>query len=278
MRNKKRKLFSDKQLPFVGAAVALVVIAGGIMIWHQAIKNNKPTASKSSASEITNNHWPHSTVPFSLTLMSSLTPVWKTSFVGASSDWTQAGVIKFRQVSGPLRETCDFLPEMINLCSYTDPNTIFLAYGQYISYNRHIVAANAGFNEAYFNNPKSPFGTVVWRNRELCGFIGWLLGEEWTGGEPGNPKSCMEGGSTFEGVVKQQHPTTDDLGLLKLIYDHRDDNSSSAVSSGLPLSSSAKDVSAWGKKVQVTGNGAMELYQKDLGNGYVVTTFAHRKQ
>ncbi len=277
--HKKFKSFigDRKSLLFLLLVLCSALVAG-VFVWQEGQEIALSPLSSNAGGE-PQAHWPHSTVPFQLTLINSAGPaVWNTHIKNALSDWQQAGPISYRKITGERIGSCELYPEAINVCSFKDANTWFLAYGQYVSWSAtgHIIAANMAFNDAAYNG-STEFNSPAWRNYIVCGYLGWTSGINFKPNPAGKSTSCMEWSAGSNTVANQQHPDRDDLGNMKVLYNHRDDNSSSGFSSKTAQANNRTTPAQWGQKVGVSGDGLVETYKLDLGDGYQLVTKAYKK-
>jgi hypothetical protein len=283
MKQKKPVPKRQVNAQLVLAIVAGVIIIGGLVVLRHQNKV-KLQGLSSKASEVTP-HWPHAITPFSLTLLDSTSnSVWANHIKFNASSWEQSDVVSYRYSKGQPESNCNFYPELMNICSYSDANSAFIASAGFVYFKDHIITAAMAFNDAYFNskatklNPGSVYANAAWRNRFMCQWMGFNMGigiRDWV--EEENSTSCMESGSTFTQGPSQTQPDAQDLSTMKSLYDHEDSTSSTAMSSKTAQANKLLRANNYGKLVETSKDGHEQTYMQDLGNGYQMVTRAFKK-
>jgi len=77
--------------------------------------------------------------------------------------------------------------------------------------------------------------------------------------------------------VSQQHPDNEDLTAMKAAYGHKDNTSSSGVSSNTNAANNRTTPSRWGTLTSSSADGKTQIYKLDLGDGSQLITTAYKK-
>jgi hypothetical protein len=251
----------------------------GTLVWQQSNEGLALNPLHSNAGGEPQPHWPHATVPAQVTLLNSMSNSWKTHLATTTKDWQQSGAINYRVVASAQTEgDCLFYPESIHMCSFKDPDSFIIAWSSYLYWNAtgHITGAIVNFNDAYFFNPSLP-NASAWRNNINCLYVGTVSGMSTKPVPRGKSTSCMEWSQSNDRILNQQHPDNEDLSSMKRAYDHRDDTSSSGVSSQTNSANNRRTPERWGRLSSVSADGKTEIYKLDLGNGLQMVTTAYKK-
>jgi len=276
MKNKYIKFSSEKSKYLILGLLVLTMASGAV--WLKYYSPYGPNPLRSSADEEPLKHWPYSTSPAVITLLDSSSNYWGKHLALAMKNWEKNEYIKINAVEGLPAKECEQMPELIHFCTVNDPN-FFIAFGSYVSWTRtgHIIAGSFILNDYYLNNPDSPYGTSIWRNKLLCSNLGWSMGLDFRYYQDENSTTCMEALWVTERVPNPQGPDEVDLAQVKERYSsHADDTSSSSLSSITAAANLHLKQREYGDLVRSFGE-SQSVYKLDLGNGYEMTTIVQEK-
>lgn len=275
MANKTSSPKGNKQQSLqILLAVGLLLVAGGLIYWKY-YSASPPSALFSSADEEPAPHWPRYSTPGIINLHdSSGRPNWTSYFQQQISNWQEDDLLKFNLIASDPSEHCYLYPESANVC-IVDDSTDGMAYGMYLYWAEtgHIVTAGYVLNDYYLNNPESPYSTHAWRNKMLCSTIGYMIGAPNRYQLPIKNTTCMEAAWNFDNIPNQQQPDRTDLDNIKTAYyGHDDVPGSSAVSYKVSEANEYFQKKQFGRRVGRSEDGLMEIYTRNLGDGFIMHT------
>ncbi len=234
-------------------------------------------------------HWARQSDPFTVKLGDNLSSGWKTYLQTASTDWSahyspwltdlltavvpgQANNRQCRPTSGE-----------VQVCNATYGNNGWLGIAQIWLSGAHITQGSVKLNDTYFNTVT--YDTSAWRRLVTCQEVGHTFGldHQNTNFSDQNLGTCMDytndPGGTLYGELSNEHPNSHDYEELSIIYTHFDSTTTVATAPAtqpMPPGLAQLDFDAprqWGRLVRSTNNGRTEVYERDLGGGYKVSTF-----
>lgn len=224
-----------------------------------------------------NYHWARTSNPFSLKLGDNVNAVWDSHLRMASSDWSQSRVLDTSVVDGgtaPRR--CRPTSGRVEVCNETYGNNGWLGIAQIWASGSHITQGVVKLNDTYFNTPA--YNTDAWRQFVMCQEIGHTFGLDHQDENFSNANlgTCMD---YTNNPSSNQRPNTHDFNQLETIYSHLDSSTTvgmSTGSQGQPPAMTDIDLEGpgqWGRKIRESGNGRVETFELDFGNGNKVFTF-----
>lgn len=224
------------------------------------------------------------------------TPSWGGSLTVASSDWNSS-VLKNQIVAGT-NTACDPVLGGVEVCNEAYGENGWLGIAQIWTYrgrSGHIAQGLVKVNDTYFSLPQ--YDTQSWRDFVMCQEVGHTFGLDHQDEDfyNANLGTCMDYTSDPDGSVMGQldnrHPNQHDNDMLTEIYAHLNDTSDggggggkpdkgggggNGGGKGKPLGVGAdidlNDPSAWGMAIKQDAQGNNSLYERNLGNGLVLTT------
>lgn len=255
----------------VGVVVALFVGVGTM----QFIAGQKLVSSKSANADEIVLHWPHSYLPLPLRMVNySTTRLWPDQMNRVIADWQKSGVVSITQKEAG-SDICELIYGQIGFCSFSQPNSGLISWSQRgAQADGHILFGQINFNDAYLATHPT-YGVPAWRNYIACYSLGFTLGLDQQLAPPEGGDSCMQN-TNFINVVNQQHPSNASLTRLKAAYDHIDSAKAVPATLGTSMRSGVVAPNSWGSLVASSGDGAIEYYRADLGNGTTLYTTAFR--
>jgi hypothetical protein len=269
----------NKKILFILVAVAAVTLSGQSLVnashnWSKYHWNISTEQSQASPLKLGNN----------LT-----TAAWKSSLNLASSEWNQS-VLKNQVVSGSSNASCSPTLGQVEVCNDTYGNNGWLGIAQVWAYrgkDGHIAQAVVKLNDSYFNT--SAYNTTAWRNLVTCQEVGHTfgLGHQDENFSNSNLGTCMDytndPDGTLYGQLNNERPNAHDYEMLSNIYAHLNSGDTGNPGNGKGNGGGKKgraDIPAvaldrpsqWGKAIKKDAQGKNSLYERDLGNGFVVLT------
>ncbi|HMQ01774.1 MAG TPA: hypothetical protein PKD79_01745 [Candidatus Doudnabacteria bacterium] len=265
--------FTQQQLL---AALLIIVAVGGLVYWRY-YSANPPSALFSSANEEPAPHWPHPDPPFKLKLLNSSDPSvkWSDPLNFAISDWSQANSLFYAEQRIPHTTECDFYPEVVHFCSWSEPDG-WIAIAGYIYWtdSGHISTGAYYLNDYYFHNYDMPqSNTDEARNFIQCLQLGWLTGMPFRYNEKPGTTSCMQAAWGWPETVERQSPDRTDIRNLKRLYsNHTHKPGSSSISYKVPQANEFWIQRQFGELVRSVNGGQYLVYSLDLGDGASMNT------
>lgn len=235
-------------------------------------------------------HWNISTeqsIADPLKLGDNLTTAeWKTSLVLASDDWNNS-VLKNQIVTGSSDASCSPTLNQVEICNSAYGENGWLGIAQVWAYrgkDGHIAQAVVKLNDTYFTMPA--YNTSAWKNLVMCQEVGHAfgLGHQDEDFYNSNLGTCMDYTNDPDGTLYSQlnneRPNAHDYEMLSSIYAHLNGDSTVGGGNGggkkpprANIPSVALDTpSQWGRAIKQDARGKNSLYERDLGNGFVVLT------
>ena len=235
-------------------------------------------------------HWDLSTeetLANPLELGDNLSTVWKSSLVGASTDWNDS-VLKNQVVSGTSAD-CDPTLGQVEVCSDAYGQNGWLGIAQIWVYRGrygHIAQGVVKVNDTYFSMPA--YDSQAWRNFVMCQEVGHTFGLDHQDENFSNPNlgTCMDytndpDGSVFS-QLNNEHPNLHDYEMMESIYAHLNSpdsgpgNGNGSGNGKKPADVGANidlnDPSEWGEALRQDAEGNNSLYRRNLGNGFELIT------
>jgi hypothetical protein len=254
--------------------ILLAVIVAGGLGWWRYYSSHQPQPLSSSAHE-DQPHWRPSQIPFNLNLLNHASKSWAKSLTVAAKSWSNSGSVNFNIIPSGQAEICDVYPESMNFCSWNEADG-WLYQMVYIQGpgDPHIISSAIAVNDAYLSNSESEYSAPAWRNYLLCQSFGWTMGMSFDFDAPDGIRaveSCMDVYGDSKTVANLQNPDTEDISEFVKLYDHNDDDSSSAISYKVKTANSLWKQKKFGNLVQNEQGGIMK-YEQDLGDGYKMVT------
>jgi len=199
---------------------------------------------------------------------------------------------------------------MVEVCNYTYGTTGWLGVAQiWISGRQHIYQGTTKLNDTYFNTPQ--YNTDAWKRLVMCQEVGHTFGLDHQDEGFNNPNlgTCMDytndpdggAGGASATDLSNEHPNQGDYDELLCVYDpdyyrvtlsttthrctgtgHLDSTtpvgSASAASTMPPAANrgSFNSRAQWGRLVEESPNGKLELWVRDFGGGAKVVTWVIR--
>ena len=225
-------------------------------------------------------HWARTANPFTLKLGDNVSSQWDDILTTTSSDWSKSTVLDTTKVAGLANpKNCRPTAGRVEVCNSTYGNNGWLGIAQVWVSGRHITQGTTKVNDTYFNTQK--YNTTAWRNLVMCQEVGHTLGLDHQDENFDNPNlgTCMD--YTNDPSTNQQ-PNQHDYEELVTIYSHVDSTttvSPASASSGAPAAASRGDLNSraeWGRKIQESRDGELELWVRGFGNGNRLFTFVIR--
>jgi hypothetical protein len=221
------------------------------------------------------------------------TPEWKSSLTIASIDWNES-VLKNQVVGGTSNSACDPILGRVEVCNAIYGDNGWLGIAQIWAYRGkygYIAQGVVKVNDTYFDT--AYYNTSAWRNLVMCQETGHTFGLDHQDENFANTNlgSCMDytndptGTAGTNGTLNNEHPNLHDYQTMDDIYAHLnspDDGSGDGGNGGgkgkgkKPAHVGAhidlNNPSAWGKAIKKDAQGKNSLYEKDLGNGFILIT------
>jgi hypothetical protein len=237
-----------------------------------------------------NYKWKTSGGQLALDLIDNVGPDWDLRLEEAGYDWTQwtwdngaslQTVVNLIVKPGTYPSSCGPVSNIVQVCNAAYGDNGWLGIAQiWLSRGRQsaIVAGVAKMNDTYFNSsaPGTGYNTVPWRQLVMCQEIAHTFGLDHQDENFSNDNlgTCMDYTNDPAG---NEHPNQHDYEQLTAMYgdsgDSTDGGSTKACNPNSPKCKQGvvlENPSDWGRLV--SGHGAKEVYERDLGNGYKMLT------
>ena len=225
-------------------------------------------------------HWPKSSNPRVLTLGDNVTSAWDTYLNTAESDWEQSTVLSLSVVPGKANsKNCRPGTGKIEVCNSTYGNNGWLGIAQIWVSGCHITKGSTKVNDTYFNSP--PYNTAPWKRLVMCQEVAHDFGldHQDENFNNGNLGSCMDYTNDPDGPPSNEHPNSHDFAQLQTIYSHVDGagftTADAIATTPAPAAMDQIDFAnraQWGKLVESSNDGRVQLFELDFGNGHKVFT------
>src|SRR5215211_2564331 len=235
-------------------------------------------------------HWARTSNPFKLNLADNVSSTWDNYLKTTSSDWSKSSVLDTPIIPGTRNPTtCSPTSGRVEVCNAAYGENNWLGLAQiWISSRQHIVAGTTKVNDTYFNT--ATYNTPAWRQFVLCQEVGHTFGLDHQDENHTNTNlgTCMDytndpsGTLGTNGTLSNEHPNQHDYDQLETIYSHLDSTTTvaraSAASTMPPAANrgSFNSRAEWGRLVEESPNGKLELWVRDFGGGAKVVTWVIR--
>jgi hypothetical protein len=207
-----------------------------------------------------------------------------------SNDWSDSSVLDTTVVPSTKNPAyCRPTSGMVEVCNYTyDKNWLGLA--QIWLRDNHITQGTTKLNDTYFYRDR--YNKPAWRHLVMCQEIGHTFGLDHQDELFDNPNlgTCMDytndpsggpGGASADDP-SNENPNAHDYEQLAIIYNHTDAittvGSRSAASTMPPAANrgSFNSSAEWGRLVEQSPNGKLELWVHSFGGGARMITLVTR--
>jgi hypothetical protein len=235
-------------------------------------------------------HWARESNPFTLKLGDNVNSSWDSYLTAASSDWTASSVLNTRVVaSNKTPATCSPTNGMVEVCNAAYGSTGWLGVAQiWITNRRHIYQGTTKVNDTYFNTAQ--YNTPAWRRLVMCQEVGHTFGLDHQDENFNNTNlgTCMDYTSDPDGTLanpdqlSNEHPNQHDYDQLETIYSHLDGFTTVGAASAASTTPAAANRGSfnsraqWGRLVEESPNGKVEVWVRDFGGGAKVVTWVIR--
>ncbi len=223
-------------------------------------------------------HWARTANPFTLKLGDNVTSAWDGHLGATSVDWSVSTVLDTTIVPGAAGKPkrCASTNGRVEVCNALYGNNGWLGVAQIWASGTHITRGTVKVNDTYFNT--ATYNTSAWRQMVMCQEVGHTLGLDHQDESFSNPNlgTCMDYTNNPD---SNQHPNKHDYDQLVSIYTHLDSTNTTSQSTSLgAMPREMIDVdhgerAQWGALVRSRNNGLREVYRRDFGGGYTLTTF-----
>ena len=227
-----------------------------------------------------NYHWARTSNPFTLKVGDNVSSAWDAYLDEAIVDWSQSSVLNLVKVTGGTRpKNCRPTAGRIEACNERYGYTGWLGIAQiWISGGNHITQAITKLNDTYYSSPT--YNTPAWRRLVMCQEIAHDFGLDHQDENFDNPNlgSCMDYTSDPDGPPSNEHPNQHDFDQIVSIYSHLDSTTTigqSSLPSAMPPAMGNiqfENPGQWGRLVRSNGNGRVQVFEQDSGNGNRVIT------
>ena len=227
-----------------------------------------------------NYHWARTSNPFTLKVGDNVSSAWDAYLDEAIVDWSQSSVLNLVKVTGGTRpKNCRPTAGRIEACNERYGYTGWLGIAQiWISGGNHITQAITKLNDTYYSSPT--YNTPAWRRLVMCQEIAHDFGLDHQDENFDNPNlgSCMDYTSDPDGPPSNEHPNQHDFDQIVSIYSHLDSTTTigqSSLPSAMPPAMGNiqfENPGQWGRLVRSNGNGRVQVFEQDFGNGNRVIT------
>jgi hypothetical protein len=180
---------------------------------------------------------------------------------------------------------------MVEVCNAAYGQNGWLGLAQIWIYRpNHIYQGTTKLNDTYFNSPQ--YNTAAWRQTVMCQEVGHTFGLDHQDERFNNPNlgTCMDytndpdGGAGGASATDPSnlHPNQHDYDQLETIYKHLDSFTTvapaSAASTMPPAANrgSFNSRAQWGRLVEESPNGKLELWVRDFGGEARMITWVIR--
>lgn len=230
-------------------------------------------------------HWASKNSPFTLSLGSNLSSVWKPYLNTAAYDWKLSSVLDSVVVAGKTNPaSCMPIKGRVEVCNAAYGSTGWLGIAQVWVSGTHITQAITKLNDTYFNT--ATYNKPAWRNMVTCQEVGHTLGLDHQDVTFGNANlgTCMDYTSNPAGPLSNEHPNKHDYDQLVNIYAHSESTTTVAKSTSaaagqdleqLPSAMTDLDFSRrgqWGRVIRNDSKGRPAKYELDFGGGRKIFT------
>jgi hypothetical protein len=260
-------------------------------------------------------HWARATTDgsFNLKLGDNVSSDWDTYLNAAASssvfaDWSDSSVLDTTVVSGGTTgATCNPTSGRVEVCNAAYGQNGWLGIAQIWISGKHITQGTTKMNDTYFGTQK--YNTPAWRQMVMCQEVGHTFGLDHQDENFNNTNlgTCMDytndpsGTLGTNGTLSNEHPNKGDYDELSCVYDpaynrvmlattthrctgtgHLDSTTtvgSASAASQLPAAASRGSFNSraeWGRLVEESPNGKLELWVRDFGGGAKVVTWVIR--
>jgi hypothetical protein len=267
------QMFATTQLRLVGALVISSALAALLAL---VAFSSDAQANHSWG----NYHWARTSNPFTLNLGANVSGPWGDHLYTTSSDWSQSTVLDTTKgAGGTSPKPCKATSGRVEVCNATYGNNGWLGLAQIWLSGRHITQGVAKLNDTYFN--RAPYNTSAWRQMVMCQEVGHTFGldHQDENNKNANLGTCMD---YTNNPSTNQHPNQHDYDQLELIYSHTDNTTTvapaSAASTMPPAANrgSFNSRAAWGRLVEESPNGKLELWERSFGGEARMITWVIR--
>src|SRR5829696_1789617 len=239
-------------------------------------------------------HWARTTTSFNLKLGDNVSSGWDTylnaTASSSDSDWSDSSVLDTNIVTGRTTgATCAPTSGRVEVCNAAYGTNGWLGLAQiWIGRRSHITAGTTKVNDTYFNTAK--YNTPAWRQFVMCQEVGHTFGLDHQDENHTNTNlgTCMDytndpsGTLGTNGTLSNEHPNQHDYDQLVTIYSHLDNITTvapaSAASTMPPAANrgSFNSRAEWGRLVEESKNGKLELWERSFGGEARMITWVIR--
>lgn len=225
--------------------------------------------------------WKPPSVPFILNLGDNVNSDWDGHLLNASADWSVSAVLDTTVVAGST-DSASCSPEAgnIQVCNDDYGDNGWLGLAQIYTRGFTIIAGLAKLNDFYYTLPT--YDTPAWRRMVVCQEIAHTFGLDHQDEIFGNANlgTCMDytddpDGSIRNNGISNEYPNQHDYDQLVAIYaadaGSGDGGGCNPRSPKCSSAAAAGGQSQWGQLV--SGHGAIEVFERNLGGGRRVITF-----
>lgn len=185
--------------------------------------------------------------------------------------------------SGVNPKRCPATDGRVEVCNASYGYTGWLGVAQIWLSSGHITKGTAKLNDSYFKNTtRYPEAK---RQSVMCQEVGHVFGLDHQDENHSNTNlgTCMDytndadgDGIADDGVEPDddnRHPNKHDYEQLTVIYDKHDTTSAVAKMPARVNQADMNNPSEWGKLIERSPDGLLEVYERSFGGGYGVRTF-----
>src|SRR5215203_4488807 len=235
-------------------------------------------------------HWARTSNPFTLQLDDHVSIPWDSYLDTTSNDWAQSSVLHTMvNRPAPSNPTCGPTSGRVEVCNAAYGTNGWLGLAQiWVGRRSHITAGTTKVNDTYFNTAK--YNTPAWRQMVMCQEVGHTFGLDHQDENHTNTNlgTCMDytndpsGTLGTNGTLSNEHPNQGDYDELATIYSHLDSTTivarASAASTMPPAANqgSFNSRAEWGRLVEESPNGKLELWVRDFGGEARMITWVIR--
>src|SRR5215212_9763269 len=254
-------------------------------------------------------HWARESNPFTLQLGDNVSSTWDSYLGTTSADWSKSTVLDTTIVGGRTSSaTCSPTSGRVEVCNAAYGQNGWLGLAQiWISSRQHITAGTTKVNDTYFSTAK--YNTPAWRQMVMCQEVGHTFGLDHQDENFNNTNlgTCMDytndpsGTLGTNGTLSNEHPNQGDYDELLCVYapaynrvmlsttthsctgtghlDRTTTVGSASAASQLPAAASRGSFNSraqWGRLVEESPNGKLELWERSFGGGAKVVTWVIR--
>ena len=278
-------LFAKTQLRLLGA----LVIGSSLAVLLALVAYSPAAQANHSWGKY---HWARTSNPFTLQLDDNVSSRWDPYLDTTSSDWSQSSVLNAPvNKSATSNPTCSPTNGRVEVCNAAYGTNGWLGVAQiWIGRRNHIVAGTTKVNDTYFDT--ATYNTPAWRQLVMCQEVGHTFGLDHQDEIFNNTNlgTCQDytndpdGGAGGASATdpSNEHPNQHDYDQLETIYSHLDRFTTvapaSAASTMPPAANrgSFNSRAAWGRLVEESPNGKLELWVRDFGGEARMITWVFR--